>query len=249
MIVFIVPLKSVKMARSKTLYHKLLQRTLRSVTAQSSDQFRVIVICNELPQIDFRHHALEFLLVNLPLPERTEKCQNADKARRIIAGLEHAARYKPTHTMVVDADDCISNQIASFVKKHSGHPGWVLNSGFLYTEGNRIAFKNVQNFNHSCGSSVIIRYDLRKHLLHGNSYYGHEHPELPAPLQVTPLPFPGAVYNIRNGENFFMTKEKVHTQQRNEGKLRYYVKKMLKYRPVLVTPWFRQRFNLYRLSA
>jgi hypothetical protein len=162
--------------------------------------------------------------------------------------MERAAIYKPNHTMVVDADDCVSSKIAAYVEKYPDHPGWVIKCGFLHREGTWLAYKNLKNFNESCGSSVIIRYDLQQHLIHSEIYYGHEHPVLPAPLQVTPLPFPGAVYNIRNGENFFMTKKRVADHKRKEGGLGYFFRKALKYRPVLITNSFRQRFNLYSLA-
>jgi hypothetical protein len=189
MLVFVVPLKSSRIARDWSLTCRLLERCLRAICNQTSPQFRVIVVCNERPALSFTHPKVRYLEVDFPPPMRdpTEAPsagyeysrsrdiarKNADKARRIRAGLDHVACYRPTHSMVVDADDCVSRRLAEFVAQNPEGGGWYFKKGYFYTEGSRFLHLNRRNFNVVCGTSVVVAYP-RRHLLFANpDFYQH----------------------------------------------------------------------------
>lgn len=268
MLLFVIPLKSPKIARDWSLTQRLVERCVRSVCAQTSPEFRAILVCNEKPKIRFTDPRLEFIEVDFPVPEprRAEENttvgydygfsaeierKNADKARKIHTALAHGAQYGPTHSMVVDADDCVSRRLATFVSRHPDAPGWFFRKGYIYPDGGRLMYLNVKNFNHICGSSVIVRYDLRSLLFSKPEFYDHPFDRLP----LVPLPFPGTVYTVANGDNIYMTED---TKAQIQGTLRSrifsaelprLVQKALKYRPALVTRGIREEFGLYRIEA
>ena len=62
------------------------------------------------------------------------------------------------------------------------------------------------------------------------------------------LPFVGAIYVIKNGENQFMTNNRTQELGKRENRLIYLAKKILKYRPLLITKKIRNNFGLYSIN-
>ncbi|HZZ78545.1 MAG TPA: glycosyltransferase family A protein [Gemmataceae bacterium] len=266
MLVFIVPLKSAKLSHDWALTSRLFERCVRALCNQTSPNFRVVVVCNERPECDYQHANLHYCEVDFPPPvdepedaggyelarSKNIARKNADKARKILTGLEFAARFAPTHTMVVDADDCVSNRLAQLVEQHPDSVGWYCKSGYFHNEGSRFLFLNRQNFNVVCGTSVIVSYAHRHLLFPTPDFYQHAFYDPPPGL--VPLPFEGVVYLMATGDNIYMS-----AQTRNEiyGSLfrRVFSKrifaiawKLLNYRPHLLTEARRREFGLYTLG-
>lgn len=82
MLVFVIPIKSPKVATSWSGVCQLFERTLRSVCNQTSSDFRVVVVCNEIPQIEFNHSSVEYLKVDFPVPKLTYGAKGNDKAKK-----------------------------------------------------------------------------------------------------------------------------------------------------------------------
>ena len=268
MLVFIIPIKSAKISSNWAATSRLFERCLRAICNQTSPNFRVVVVCNERPDTPFEHPHVHYLEVDFPppMPDPTEEAtsgyelarskdiarKNADKARKIQAGLDYAQCYDPTHSMVVDADDCVSNRLAEFVAKNPQATGWYLKSGYIYTEGSRFLSLNRQNFNVVCGSSVIIAYAQRQRLFSSPDFYQHAFYEAPAGL--VPLPFVGAVYSMANGDNIYMSSA---TRNHIYGTLfkRLFSKqifsvvwKVMNYWPTLLTESKRREYGLYKIQ-
>ena len=55
MLVFLIPIKSYKIANSWIELSKMIERCLGSVCNQTSLEFKVIVVCHERPDINFYH--------------------------------------------------------------------------------------------------------------------------------------------------------------------------------------------------
>jgi hypothetical protein len=253
MLVFIIPLKSQKISKSWQLQLKLVERCVKSICNQTSSDFRAIVVCHEKPNFEFNHPKLEYLQVDFPPPnlnveERQglasyaygcgEKIarQNADKAKKIRAGLNYVNKYQPSHFMVVDADDCVNRHLAKFVSDRRDDDGWVLKKGYAHKEGSRFLLINLKTFNQLCGSSLILKYSLRDLVFSNSEFYNHCFTELEG-ANIQPLPFIGAMYSMENGDNIYMdsqTNSEIKGEIIKRG-LKFFVDKISKYRFSLLT--------------
>ena len=257
MLVFIIPVKSRAISPDWSLFSRLFERCLRSVCNQTSPNFKVVVVCNEKPQTTFGSSHVEYLMVDFP-PPGSEKVslligiqspKEADKAKKILAGLTYAKKFNPSHTMVVDADDCISKNIAEFVEQNPDGDGWYIKKGYVYKEGKKYIYLNVKNFNHLCGTSIIIKYYLAKYLINDGKHYDHCATYLNNDIRLKPLPFTGAIYSIENRENYRMTVEAVKELKNNifQNRISFLLEKISKYRIYLLSNSIRQQFGLYKL--
>ena len=80
--------------------------------------------------------------------------------------------------------------------------------GYLYTEGKKYSFLNLKNFNEVCGSCIIIKPDLIELLIDDLLYFNHER-TIVNNEKLKPLPFPGAVYSMLNGNNIRLDKKEL----------------------------------------
>ena len=216
---FLIAIKSPAVATSWPEYARYVERTLRSVCRQTSGDFRVVVICNRMPDINFTSDRLTVIAADFPSPGDDYSAKVDDKKKKIVTGLISLAGRPPRHVMVVDSDDCISRDLVRHVAAQPDVPGWYIDQGYEYPEGSRFIRWRDQGFFKICGSSVIARYDLVRFQpllapdepLGDNDRFltGHPHAEADfaargAPLR--PLPFPGAVY-IRDDVGESITKQ------------------------------------------
>jgi hypothetical protein len=264
MLTFIVPVKSEKLAADWPAFCKLFERSLGSICNQESPDFKVVVVCHEIPKVDFESEKVTYIQVDFAPPtlvendwDKNRALKEGDKAKKIQKGMEHARQYDPDHVMVVDSDDCVSNRIVSFVAEQDQNaPGWFVKKGYFYREGAPYVFLNKNNFNTLCGSCIIIRSDLFHHLFRIEPwlYYSHERTELPdePKSRLKPLPFAAALYSMANGENHYMSVQqakKLAKQPKliNGDFFRRFFKKLAKYRIRFLTPSFKRTFNFYKV--
>ncbi|SRR5579883_440033 len=217
MLVFVVPLKSPQVSKSWELVTQLFERCMRSLCNQTSPHYRVIVVCNERPRIDFHHPNIKYIEVDFPPANETDPiCRgHTDKGRKILKGLIHAQEFCPSHTMAVDADDCVSKYLAEFVHKNQHCYGWFINKGYKYQNGSDFVYIKRSNFYRMCGTSNILMYELNQlpknpEYNRGYGYYKFyiDHEKVRGDLikkgtPLQPLPFAGAIYIIDTGENFY----------------------------------------------
>lgn len=254
--VFIIPVKSAVISASWVKFSKLFERCIRSVCQQTDQDFQVVVVCNEKPISDFDHPNIHYVFVDFqpPTPEATDAFKGlhspkeADKSKKILAGLEYARQFNSTHVMVVDADDCISNNIVAFVKKHPDIDGWYSKMGYVYREGSKFIFKKLDKFSSLCGTSVIVKPQFIKGIITPDMHFLHPVRTLSNGYRIKPLPFPAAVYTI-NGENYFMTENAVkHFKGDTLQNLSNLVKRVVRYRLWFLTNQIKNQFGLYQIS-
>lgn len=254
MLVFIIPVKSKQVSHSWQHLSRLFERCIKSVCNQTSRDFKVVAVCHEKPQTNFSHPNLYYLKVDFVPPSlssynygQVKGSGDIDKAKKILAALTYIKQFNPDHIMVVDADDCVNKNIAKFVNQNQSCDGWYLKQGYLYEEGNKFIYLNTKNFYQSCGSSIIIKYKLYP-LLFIDDYYNHHNFVLQDNIILQKLPFVGAVYIIKHGENQFMTPQKTKQLEKKESKLVFLLRKLFKYRPTLLTEYFYNNFGLYPIG-
>jgi hypothetical protein len=254
MLVFIVPLKGRHASKNWTQVCALARRTLLSLLAQDHPDFRIFLVCDEVPNGFPAHSALKIIQEKFPTPEPSNWGSRLDKWSKIRVGMAAARELAPCHIMMVDADDCVSKRLSGFSAERPNSPGWIFDDGWIHDEGSSLIFRKRHQFDEVCGSSSIVRtsrddlslleraggcglgigvwrsghHDVRRH---SN--------ERGTPLEV--LPFPGAIYNLGTGEN---TSSFSLRKWRSRKVL---LKKLLGYR--LLTARLRNEFGLSELSA
>jgi hypothetical protein len=263
MLAFIIALKSKEISNSWSLVCRLLERTLRSACSQTSEDFIVVVVCNERPDIPFTHPKIHYVTVNFQPPPiivqgsespkgyenvHSEDVANktADKVKKCLKGIEYAQKFNPTHLMMTDADDCVSKRLAKTVAKDPGCDGWVLRKGYMYREGSRFLVVNRRRFNHVCATSVIIKNGLEHLLFQRDPYFYLASFETLAGANLKSLPFKGAVYSMLNGENMLMSAE-TFSQMKSQiiKSIPLLLQKMLRFYPWVITPSVINEFGLY----
>jgi len=141
MIGFIVPVKPKSVSKDWAYDNLLLERTAKSICAQIDQAFRLLIVYNDFPQINFSHPNIIF--VHYPFPpvtvndiedldyvlkyyseEYAEKMM--DKGKKIHYGCKIAWEAGCKYMMGIDSDDLISNKIGDFVNKNSrsNKAGW-----------------------------------------------------------------------------------------------------------------------------
>src|SRR2546426_9381718 len=93
----------------------LLERTLDSMLAQTDSDFRVVVVCHEIPAVQQRGHSkIKFLPVSFPPPERNNDDMCADKVLKLSAGIEWAIEAGCDYVMFTDADDLVNRNLCAW---------------------------------------------------------------------------------------------------------------------------------------
>lgn len=176
MIGFVVPVKPKEVSKDWALDNLLLERTARSICAQTNENFRLVIVHNEKPDIGFSHpnivfveypHAavkvdeIEDLNYVLQYHPREYAEKMMDKGRKIHVGCNAAIDVGCTYLMGIDSDDLISNRLSAFVDDHAaGRPaGWEITKGYIYEENALLLVKKLDMHNIN-GGTHIIRSDL-----------------------------------------------------------------------------------------
>lgn len=266
MLVFVIPLKSKAASKSWETVSKLLERTLQSVCNQTSRDFHVVVVCHDRPCLQHDYSSVEFLEANFDPPLLLNPTSGmADQERKLRIGAYYASTIAPTsHLMFVDADDCVSSNLAEFVKLHQHCHGWFLDQGYEYQDRNSRIKHRKQGFSRICGTSNIVRADLIAQYIEElqllETRFAEKwlfHTEIAAAMQaratpLSPLSFPGAVYITDNSENLenqttLVLQQIKHTPLKMT---KFYAMKLYKtLASQALTPALQQEFNLYPVSV
>lgn len=231
MLVFVVPLVSKLVSKNFESTSACLKRTLKSICNQTSGSFEIIVVCHELPQMQFFHKKVHYVAVDFDLSlciAEKEKTSNnpgldivmerlLDKGRKILFGYYEAQRFNPTHIMFVDADDLVSNRLAELCENNPSHYGWYVEKGYRYQENSRCIYLKRRNLHKECGTAFIFRNDLipapNPDYNRGFDYYrffvNHAYvvdKMKKAGYPLSPLPFYGIIYML-HGSNLHATRE------------------------------------------
>jgi hypothetical protein len=261
MLVFVVPLKSQKTSKSWEYTSKLFDRCVRSLCNQTSSEFRVVVVCHEKPNITFNHSHIFYSQANFPPPELTtgDGPMLEDRTRKVMIGLYLAQDYHPSHVMVVDADDCVSNQLAEFVSQRPQSNGWFVNDGYRYIDGEKRILPQEKLYR-LCGTSIITRsdlYELPKNLDDCMDYnaavkYHINHFEAVEIMArrgeaLEPLPFAGSIYvSPANKDNLFNIISIDRKLRQNPKMILSPIKKslLMTFRSQPITESIRRQFSL-----
>lgn len=204
MIAFIVPLRSKATTKGWPTVSKLCLRTLHSLLQQTDPGFHVFLVCNEPPEGLTPSEKLSVISRDFPIPENRSPRYGYDKLCKVCHGLVEAAHINPSHYMLVDADDLVSNRLAGHIKKNPPDIGWFAESGWLYRENKSWLLRQRRHFHRLCGTAIVAPFDKKYLPKSVDEDYTPYRPYLEhnrivdayrtAGKNMQPLPFPAAVY-------------------------------------------------------
>lgn len=257
---FVVPIKSKMVTGNWGHFNKLVNRTLKSICSQTNTDFNVVVVCHELPTMDFENDKIQFVQVDFPPPElgddnkRNIELKETDKSKKVLEGIRYSKNVGAEYVMVVDSDDCISPKISSFVSENlkSKSVGWYLDKGYYYTEGKNYLIKKKTKFYGNCGSCLILRMDIAPVWVKKEPFLYYDHQTIEkGEIQLLKFPYYGAIYSMANGENHYKSWSNMKKIAKkyllfDNGKFKPF-QKLAKYRLTFLTPRLKRDFGLYKL--
>ena len=266
MIGFIVPIKSKSLSKDWNLDNILLERTIRSICAQTLNKYKLIVVYTDFPEIKYHNDHVIFTYFPYNFTKITDIDDSShilkyysvdyaekmfDKGRKITFGAQIAIEAGCEYIMSIDSDDLISNKIVEYVLNNNYivAPGWVIKKGYIYTENKKYLIKknDIQNIN---GSTHIIRKDLvaipdfsKNIFTNFNLFESHGYTckriKNEYNEELLDFPIPGLIYII-SGNNYSNINSIM-----NSLNIKNIVKKIIKRQKLSET--IRSEFGLYKL--
>lgn len=257
MLAFVVTIKSKAVTRDWATYSVLVNRTLRCLTQQTSPAYRVLAVHEDLPISPLTHPRVDYVHTSLAVPRDRAGKEN-DKALRLMAGIEAAQRYRPTHLMPVDSDDLVSTRLAAFVAAQPEVIGWASMKGYVWPANWPVVFRQDTNFPDLCGSALIVRADLIGQFLRqdpiafvdglvmppGATWYDHQKLVLDDGQPLGALPFRSTIYSVLHGENIRATTDLVGSRTRTPGAAIGFARRLYERKPAPFTRRLRTEFGL-----
>lgn len=247
MVRFIVPLQSPQASANWSKVSRLCNITLQSIINQTTDDFEVVLVCNEPPENFKPHHKIKVVHTDLPPPNGGGEIRMADKWKKVRIGLAYYQGKSDAWYMVVDADDRVSKHLARFVNEQNYKPGWYVDRGYVYDYGFPWVYVH-DRLDLICGTSSVVycpsgllptghedKADANYIVRYGHTRIKSYFDEQGTPLK--PMPFSGSVYMTHTGEN--------HTRYFYLGiqSMREQLKRLLKIRPL--TKRIKDEYNLW----
>jgi hypothetical protein len=221
---FIIPLKSKIVSTDWTVTCGLLDQTLKSLKNQTSQDFVVIVVGHEKPDLSiewnqqYQFASSPFTLASLKIKPGTEIHSyldinyNTDKLQKLAVGLQILALACPDYYMMLDADDILHKEFVSYVGNTKAANGYIARLGYEYYLKQRKLIAS-ENLHKICGSTTVIHHS---HMLVPQtldeagvgsmiwskiSHADMEDVFLRSGTPLQPMPFPSVLYVLNHGQN------------------------------------------------
>lgn len=167
LLTFVIPVRHQDNATDWGRLKANLAQTIASLCAQGGDDWRAVIVANEgadLPDLPKQFSAVRVTFPPNDLhalgsgpPEAFLDAFRFDKGRRVMAGM--LAARDSEYFMIVDDDDFVSARLMEHVRAHRGANGWVVNRGWIWSDGGDWVLQH-DDFNHICGTCLVVRSDL-----------------------------------------------------------------------------------------
>lgn len=170
MLTFIIPVISKDIADDWELVMSNLKKTLISVGNQTTSDWRVLIVSQTKPDINYIDNRIIFVHApfeparkypkNLKLSAvKRAVCRRAndlDRVRKIRTAAESLHNFKTDFIMLLEADDLVSNQLCEFVENNRDANGWSFKKGFIW-DGSSNYMLQTDRFTSLSGSSWVVK--------------------------------------------------------------------------------------------
>jgi hypothetical protein len=167
MVLFILAVGNKHAYKDYDTVEKHLQLTLTSLQQQTSNAYKVVVVCNEIPSFDLDGTMAEYHLVDF-LPPLKDKIQiksyesqdynlfKIDKGCRLCSGLIYAQKYKPAHVFFLDCDDWVNVNLAQYLNTHLTTDLVCADKG-IFVDYKSKTYKKRRGLVRYCGSTIAYK--------------------------------------------------------------------------------------------
>ena len=157
MIFFGITLRAKAASKNWETVCACFNRTLRSVFRQTVPDFKVFVACHDIPHLEQEYDdRLHFLTTNVKVPETPDEMMK-DKGYKLTMIALAIRELGGGYTMIVDADDLVSNRIAEYCRDHPNENGFISKYGYIWNQGQSWCKKMFLPYK-TCGSCIIANY-------------------------------------------------------------------------------------------
>jgi hypothetical protein len=156
MFIFLTCIRHPNSSKNYTHIESLFEHTARSVCAQKDGDFRLVVVCNKKPNIEFTDPRIIYLEVDFIIPKSRSDVLYDRGIKRLVGLLFSKSQYSVDHFMMLDADDLVSNTLVSDINNtNKSNGGWWLEKGYLLDFNNQ-RIQRKAGINNYCGSTLIL---------------------------------------------------------------------------------------------
>jgi hypothetical protein len=169
MIVFVGAVRHPLNSNNYAEVERLLRDTLLSICNQVDRNFKIVIVCNQLPLFEHETFSpfVEFVKVDFPPPSDLRTAHTGmgpirkDRASKYIIGIIAAQKHLPDYIMIFDVDDYLSAKIGQFVNASPKTVnGWYIMNGYVMDHATQGLIWPIEYFYLFCGSSLIINNEL-----------------------------------------------------------------------------------------
>ena len=179
MFYFITTLRHPKNAKNYQSVIDLLKLTIESVCNQKTDHpYKLLVVCNEIPNIEVDTDKVEFHVVDFPPPgegkasELLLRDMHFDKGVKIASGLLYMKQHNPSKVFIIDADDWVNENIVETTAKEPSVDFWFADTGYLVNFRDKKYIRK-HGLCRYCGTAFIYDYDKLVKALKFNTNLPH----------------------------------------------------------------------------
>ncbi|WP_457807663.1 hypothetical protein [Kushneria sp. EE4] len=228
---FGIPLRARACAMNWAQVCSNLARTLDSLARQSRRDFRVLVSCHDIPDVDTRGLDIEFLTVDFPPPfDDSGRPGNDKHKKKHQLGLALGREVTDdVYYMALDADDLIHPALVETVLEDDNQRGYLIERGLMFNAATghyRACGEDSRPFWRNCGSCAVVyftadelpqsRRDKTRYYSRFQNHIRYVEVARDAGRPLTPFKEAMAVYVVNHGENDWTA-----YRCRADGKTRY----------------------------
>src|SRR5262249_12594444 len=163
-VVFLIPFASRNVSANWPAACNYLRQTIRSIRNSVSENYRVVVVSNEEPEVEMSFDSkVHFLSLKDSFPVHLDHraAHRLDKLAKIDAAWRFAkSNWQPKYVMKLDADDLISSKLVGWLDDFGREACYLIKHGWRWHSGSRYLIEHTEYFDRTCGSCLIIRSDL-----------------------------------------------------------------------------------------
>jgi len=155
---FLTTLRDLKNVNDQGEAVEILNQTISSVLNQSLKNIKILIVCNQVPDLATKDERVLYHVVDTTLPINREECLR-DKGIKLVLGLKFIQRENPRYVFIIDSDDWVHRDLAKHVMAESYIDFWFVDRGYIVNKRQSLKTE-VSGLCRYCGTSYV--YDFNK---------------------------------------------------------------------------------------